>query len=63
MVPVIAASQNDQLLLAAALAGVALLFVLAGAISAWAGRRSRRRALGVTERDRLDPAAESTPTE
>jgi len=57
----IATSRNDELLLAAVLAGVAFLFLAAGAVSAAAGRRRKARKLEVTERDEPDDTAEPSP--
>ncbi len=54
----LATTRNDELALAAVLAGVALVFLIAGAISALAGRRRRRRELEVTDRDRAHDDAE-----
>ncbi len=62
MTDVFATARSDELRLAAVLAGGALLFLVAGAISAWAGRRRRRRAPAATDRDGSDPDSASNPT-
>ncbi|MCU1456323.1 MAG: hypothetical protein JWL73_415 [Actinomycetia bacterium] len=58
----IAASRNDQLLLAAVLAGLAVVFLGAGAVSAWLARRARAHAREVTERDQPDDSDGPTTT-
>jgi hypothetical protein len=58
--PLLASTRTDGLLLAAVLAGVALLFLIAGGISAVVGRRRRERELEVTDRDRAADDAEPT---
>jgi uncharacterized membrane protein YqjE len=63
MTEVIATARNDELLLAAVLAGVALLFLFAGVISAWVGRRSRRAAPAATDRDGPDADAVESSAE
>jgi hypothetical protein len=56
----LATTRNRELGLAAVLAGVAALFLIAGAIAAVVGHRRRERGLEITDRDRADDGSETT---